>query len=136
MPVDELDFMPIRQILKDNKRRIKIGLRACAQCGLCAESCFKYVASGNPKHTPSYKFLHSIGRLYRTKGRISRRELIRIRDMVWHDCVLCTRCYCPFGIDIPALIVLARRTCRSQGVFRHYDHEPPKSSEQPSPSRD
>lgn len=122
-----VDPSPIQQILKKNKRQIKMGLKVCAHCSLCAESCFLYAASQEPKYMPSYKFINSIGRLYRKKGRVSREELLKIRDIVWHDCVLCTRCYCPFGIDIPSLISLARQACRSQGISREYDREPMRS---------
>ncbi|MFP4446244.1 MAG: hypothetical protein ACLFPD_08370 [Desulfosudaceae bacterium] len=39
------------------------------------------------------------------------------------NCRACTRYYCPFGIDISALIVLARQVCRSQGITRENDRE-------------
>jgi heterodisulfide reductase subunit C len=46
-----------------------------------------------------------------------------MRDLIWERCVLCTRCYCPVGIDIPDMLALARRVCRSQGVYPQYDKE-------------
>ena len=49
-------------------------------------------------------------------------ELEEIKINVWERCVLCTRCYCPFGIDIPAMISLARSICRSQGVYPAHDN--------------
>ena len=120
----DIDAAPIQRILKKNKREIKLGLKVCAHCSLCAESCFLYEAAKDPKYMPSYKFINSIGRLYRKKGKVSREELAKIRDIVWHDCVLCTRCYCPFGINIPSLIALARQACRTQELYREYDKEP------------
>ena len=120
----DINATPIQRILKDNKREIKLGLKVCAHCSLCAESCFLYQATEEPKYMPSYKFINSIGRLYRKKGKVSREELTKIRDIVWHDCVLCTRCYCPFGINIPSLIALARQACRTQELYREYDKEP------------
>jgi heterodisulfide reductase subunit C len=72
---------------------------------------------------PSHKFIHSIGTLYRKKGRINRKDLETIGDIVWNRCVLCTRCYCPFGIDIPAMIALGRKICRTQNIYRRYDEE-------------
>ena len=124
MAKTDVDIEPIQQILKENKQQIKMGLKICAHCSLCAESCFLYAATQEPKYMPSYKFINSIGRLYRKNGKVSHEELETIRDIVWHDCVLCTRCYCPFGIDIPALISLARQACRTQGISREYDKEP------------
>ncbi|HMA86194.1 MAG TPA: (Fe-S)-binding protein [Desulfosalsimonadaceae bacterium] len=120
----DIDAAPIQRILKNNKREIKLGLKVCAHCSLCAESCFLYAATKDPKYMPSYKFINSIGRLYRKNGKVSREELTKIRDIVWHDCVLCSRCYCPFGINIPSLIALARQACRTQDLYREYDKEP------------
>jgi len=124
MAQTDIDAAPIQRILQNNKREIKLGLKVCAHCSLCAESCFLYSATEDPRYMPSYKFINSIGRLYRKNGKVSREELEKIRDIVWHDCVLCTRCYCPFGINIPSLIALARQACRTQELFREYDREP------------
>ncbi len=124
MPQTDIETAPIRRLLKKNRREIRMGLKVCAHCSLCAESCFLYAARREPRYMPSYKFINSIGRLYKKKGNVSRAELTKIRDIVWHDCVLCGRCYCPFGIDIPALIALARQACRTQGFYREYDREP------------
>lgn len=120
----QVDPEPIQRILQKHKREIRMGLKVCAHCSLCAESCFIYAASKNPRHMPSYKFIHSIGRLQRKNARVSRAEMEKIRDMVWYDCVLCTRCYCPFGINIPSLIALARQACRTQGLSREYENDP------------
>ena len=105
----EINTDSIKSILKQNKKQIKLGLSMCAHCSLCAESCFLYVTKGNdPEYMPSYKFINSIGRLYKKKGKVSKQALYEMRDLVFGKCVLCTRCYCPFGIDIPSLITLGR----------------------------
>ena len=112
----------IRSILNENKNQIKLGLSMCARCSLCAESCFLYMSKNyDPEYMPSYKFLNSVGRLYKKKGKVSNGRLEKMRDLVFKNCVLCTRCYCPFGIDIPSLITIGRRLCRSQEVYRTYD---------------
>ena len=117
-----VDPASLREILDQNRRQIRQGLRMCAHCALCAESCFLYVGNDrDPTYMPSYKFIHSIGRLYQKKGRVDTAELSGMGALVFEKCVLCTRCYCPFGIDIPALITLARRALRSQGIFRVYE---------------
>jgi heterodisulfide reductase subunit C len=77
----------------------------------------------DPKYMPSYKFLNSVGVLYKKKGNVDKQDLGEMRDLVWERCVLCTRCYCPIGIDIPDMLALARRICRSQGVYPQYDKE-------------
>jgi len=114
----------IRAILDEKKTKMKLSLKACAHCSLCAESCFLFMSHDkNPKYMPSYKFLNSVGVLYKKKGNVDKLDLGEIRDIVWERCVLCTRCYCPMGIDIPEMIALARRICRSQGVYPQYDKE-------------
>lgn len=116
------DKSAIQSILNEHKKQIKIGLAMCAHCSLCAESCFLYMShEGDPQYMPSYKFLHSVGALFRKKGVATPDQLETMRDLVFDNCVLCTRCYCPMGIDIPSLIALGRRICRSQGLFRTYD---------------
>ncbi len=118
----EIDTAPIKSILNQNKKQIKLGLSMCAHCALCAESCFLYISNDrDPEYMPAYKFINTIGRLYKKKGKVSKEALEKMGELVFDKCVLCTRCYCPFGIDIPSLITLGRRICRSQGVFREYD---------------
>jgi Fe-S oxidoreductase len=101
---------------------MKTALRVCAHCSLCAESCFLFhVHDGDPRYMPSHKFINSIGRLYKKKGQVDRKGLEEISEIVWRRCVLCTRCYCPLGIDIPEMIALARNICRSQDVYYQWD---------------
>jgi Fe-S oxidoreductase len=114
----------IRAILDEKKTKMKLSLQACAHCSLCAESCFLFMGHNkDPKYMPSYKFLHSVGVLYKKKGNVDKLDLGEMRDLVWERCVLCNRCYCPIGIDIPDMLALARRICRSQGVYPQYDRE-------------
>ncbi len=111
-------------LLNAEKPKMKLWLKVCAHCSLCAESCFLYtVKDRDPRYMPSYKVIHSIGTLYRKKRRISHQDLETIGDIVWNRCVLCTRCYCPFGIDIPAMITLGRKICRTQNIYRRYDEK-------------
>jgi Fe-S oxidoreductase len=116
-----VDTREIKAALDEHRARMKLSLTVCAHCSLCAESCFLYTHTKDPKYMPSHKFINSIGTLYRKKGKVDRAGLEEIGDIVFNRCVLCTRCYCPFGIDIPAMIALGRDICRSQGVFRTYD---------------
>ena len=113
-----IDHDAIRDILGQHKDKMKTALRVCAHCSLCADSCFLYhVHDGDPRFMPSHKFINSIGKLYKQKGMVDRDEFEEIKEIVWRRCVLCTRCYCPLGIDIPEMIALARDICRSQDVY-------------------
>ena len=112
----------ITALMAPERPKMRLWLKACAHCSLCAESCFLYTTRGrDPKYIPSHKFIHSIGILYKSKGRVDRKCLEEIGEIVWYRCVLCMRCYCPFGIDIPAMIALARKICRTQDIYRKYD---------------
>lgn len=117
-----VDVKKIRKALYKNKTQISLSLKLCVHCTLCAESCFLYMHRGkDPIYMPSHKFINSLGRLYKKKGEIDRKGLEEIREIVWDRCVLCTRCYCPMGIDIPGMIALTRDICREQGVLPRFD---------------
>ena len=121
---NDINTEEIKSIMDADKAKMKLWLKVCAHCSLCAESCFLYTTKGkNPKYMPSHKVINSIGRLYKKRGKVDRATLEEIGDIVWNRCVLCTRCYCPFGIDIPEMIALGRKICRSQGIFRKYEEE-------------
>jgi Fe-S oxidoreductase len=118
-----VDSEKIRELLGQKKSRMKFCLAACASCSLCAESCFLFMSHDkDPRYMPSYKVVHSLGRLYRKRGKVSRGQLEEMRELVYKNCVLCGRCYCPFGIDIPNMIAFARTVLRSQGIYGIYPH--------------
>jgi len=126
MPLDvqtPIDPKKIRELLDLKKGRMKLCLSACASCSLCAESCFLFRShDGDPEYMPSYKVLKSLGTLYRKRGKVSRAQLERMRDLVFRNCVLCERCYCPFHIDVPNMIAFARTILRSQGICGVFPH--------------
>ncbi len=115
----------IKSILDEHKDKMKLMLKVCVRCTFCAETCFLYrCREKNPKYMPSLKVINSVGKLYKKKGKVKFEELEDMREIVFHDCVLCTRCSCPMGINIPEMIALARRILRSQGIYYSYDKEP------------
>jgi len=117
----------IRSMLDKRKSKMKRLLSHCAHCSLCAESCFLYMShQKDPQYMPSYKVINSLGKLYKKRGKVDLDFLERIKKIVWKNCVLCQRCYCPVGIDIPSMIAFARAICRSQGVY-------PRSGVYPQP---
>jgi heterodisulfide reductase subunit C len=119
----DIDSAGVLALLEKHKFAMRMALRVCAHCGLCAESCFLYVANDRrPEYMPSHKFIYTLGILYRKKGRVGRAELESMRHIAWRRCVLCTRCYCPLGINIPEMIALVRRICRSQNVLPDFEN--------------
>ncbi|NNL77083.1 MAG: (Fe-S)-binding protein [Desulfobacterales bacterium] len=109
----------IRKILDVNSgARIRTWLSICSRCGLCAESCFVYLANNrDPRLSPAYKFKHSLGEMYRRKGKLTREFLKKCYEISWLQCTMCKRCsiFCPFGIDIATMIAISRDICHSQG---------------------
>jgi Fe-S oxidoreductase len=119
----------IRKMLDREKPRMKRFLSYCAHCSICAESCFLYHAHDkDPQYMPSYKVINSLGKLYKKRGKVDRDFLESIKGIVWRNCVLCRRCYCPIGVDIPRMIALTRSICRSQGVCPEYGETDTKES--------
>ena len=118
-PVDE---KKIRKMLRRKKGKMKRYLSHCVHCSLCAESCFLYtIHNKDPQYMPSYKAIHSLGKLYKKRGKVDRKMLNEMKVIVWKNCVLCGRCYCPIGIHIPSMIAFARSICRSQDVYPQLD---------------
>jgi Fe-S oxidoreductase len=118
-----VDEEKIRGLLGQKKSRMKFCLAACASCSLCAESCFLFMSHDkDPRYMPSYKVVRSLGRLYKKRGRVNRAQLEEMKELVFRNCALCGRCYCPFGIDIPNMIAFARTILRSQGIYGMYPH--------------
>jgi len=115
-------------MLDQKKGKMKRLLSHCVHCSLCAESCFLFMAHDkDPQYMPSYKVIQSLGKLYKKKGTVNREFLERIKGIVWRNCVLCRRCYCPIGIDVPGMIAFTRAICRSQGVYPRQDGVPTES---------
>jgi len=118
-----IDTAKIAEMLDRKKEKMKLLLSFCAHCSLCAESCFLYRNhKKDPKYMPAYKAINSLGKLYKKKGKVDRALLEEIEVIIWKNCVLCERCYCPLGIDIPGMIAFARSICRSQGIYGVYPH--------------
>jgi Fe-S oxidoreductase len=115
-----VDIKKVKQILDANdSARIRTWLSICSRCGLCAESCFFYLANNkDPRLSPAYKVKNTLGEMYRRKGNIDREFLEKCYDVAWGECTTCKRCsvFCPFGIDIATMISTVRTVCCSQGV--------------------
>ena len=104
---------------------MRLSLSACASCSLCADTCFLYLSRDrDPEYIPAYKVRNSLGVLYRKKGRVSREALAGMEKLLWKNCVLCGRCRCPLGIDMPAMLAFARGLLRTQGLDGMKNYHP------------
>ncbi len=93
---------------------------ACVHCGECAEACHFYMATKDPKYTPTYKLLPMVKAYKREKAplrsirkmfgllppAVTEDELREWETLVYDSCTMCGRCtlVCPMGIDIAGTI--------------------------------
>ena len=103
---------------KTFKSRMKTWMEICSHCGLCAESCFYFLANDrDPKQVPSFKIQQTLGELIKRKGKVDNEFMQHCMDTAFAKCTCCTRCgvYCPFGIDTGILFSYLRGLLFSQG---------------------
>ena len=118
-----VDVNLIRAMLDRKQEKMKLCLRACAGCTLCADSCFLFRSHDqDPHYMPSYKVLNTLGQLYKKKGKVTREQLEQMQELVSKHCALCGRCYCPIGIDLPSMVAFVRSILRSQGLYGIYPY--------------
>ena len=122
-------------------------LETCLHCGMCAEACHFYVATGEAKYTPVEKvaplrrfYRREVGPmrwLHRLVSRdITAAELESFQELVFDSCTECGRCdlICPMGIQISPMINIMRealtaadlapaefRVVRSEQATKHSD---------------
>jgi len=106
-------------------------LEACTRCGMCAEACHFYQATGNPEYAPVWK-IELLKRAYEQRftlaGKaklalgidkpISDEDLTHYSKIVYEACTLCNKCsmVCPMGIQLGPLIHEVRAGFSEAGV--------------------
>ena len=113
----------LENFAKSMDGRIRAHLNSCVHCGLCAESCHYYLATGDEKYMPASKVdqLANIYKRYHTvTGRIlpkwigakefTDETIQEMVDVLFGGCTMCGRCslHCSIGVDIPFLVRTAR----------------------------
>jgi Fe-S oxidoreductase len=94
-------------------------LEACTRCGICAEACHFYQATGNPEYAPVWK-VELLRRAYEQRFTISGRvkvalgldhpisdaDISKWSTIDYEACTMCNKCalVCPMGIDLGPLI--------------------------------
>jgi Fe-S oxidoreductase len=94
-------------------------LEACTRCGMCAEACHFYQATGNPEYSPIWK-VELLRRAYEQRftlmggikvalkldKKITDDDLHHWSKIEYEACTVCNRCsmVCPMGIDLGSLI--------------------------------
>jgi len=124
----------MKSFTKDFNRATAAYMESCIHCGQCAEACHFYVTTRDPKYTPIWKlepFKQTYKReagpfawLYRAlnlKREVTVGELEEWQELLFDSCTMCGRCtmICPMGIDIAALVGLARHGMFQAGLVPH-----------------
>lgn len=110
-------------------RRAAIYLESCVRCGHCADACPFFVATQDPRYTPTWKLEPFRNAWKRERGpfrwlnRLLKREvtleqLEQWQELLYDSCTMCGRCTaaCPMGIDIAALVGQARHAMFRAGL--------------------
>ena len=106
-------------------------LEACTRCGMCAEACHFYQATGNPEFAPVWKIellkrayeqrFTLIGKIKLLLGvdkRITDEDITHFSKIVYEACTLCNKCsmVCPMGIQLGPLIHEVRTGFSNAGI--------------------
>jgi Fe-S oxidoreductase len=109
-------------------------LESCVHCGHCAQACHFYVTSQDARYTPIWKvepFKQAwkreagpfawLTRTFDLKPAVTADELREWQELLYDSCTMCGRCsmVCPMGIDIAALVGLARHAMFEAGLVPH-----------------
>ena len=137
MPDDERVEQAMKHFVKDFGSAAATYLDACIHCGMCAEACHYYVATGDPKYTPIWKLepfkqaykreagpFAFIYRLLGLKKKVTVEELEEWQHLLYDSCTVCGRCslICPLGIDIASMVSMARHGMFKAGLVPHELH--------------
>ena len=122
----------MRSFVREFGSTAALHMESCVRCGLCAEACHFYLATGEAKYTPVLK-LEPFRRAYvreagpfaplvRALGlqrKVTVEELQQWQELVYDSCTMCGRCtlVCPMGIDIAELVKEARHGMFKAGLI-------------------
>jgi Fe-S oxidoreductase len=104
-------------------------LESCIHCGMCAEACHFYIATGDAKYTPIFK-IEPLKKVYRRElaplrafnrfvsRDITVQDLEDWKELAYDSCTQCGRCslLCPMGIHIQSMIQVVRNGLAAAGM--------------------
>jgi Fe-S oxidoreductase len=124
----------MKAFARDMNSTVAAYLESCVHCGHCAQACHFYVTSQDPRHTPIWKIepfkqawkreagpFAWLTRSFNLKPAVTADELREWQALLYDSCTMCGRCsmVCPMGIDIAALVGLARHAMFEAGLVPH-----------------
>jgi len=121
----------LRVIERGDDSKLLTHMNSCVHCGLCAESCIYFRATGDVRFTPARKvdLVTSVYRRYYTfTGRcfpflVNAKDLNdetskEMVDLLFGACTMCGRCtmHCSIGVDIAYLVQTGRSMLSEMGM--------------------
>jgi Fe-S oxidoreductase len=113
----------VQTFIADTGGWVASQLEACTRCGMCAEACHFYQATGNPEYAPVWK-MELLRRAYDQRftlrgavkaglgldRRVTDEDIAHWSPIDYEACTICNKCalVCPMGIDIASLIYAVR----------------------------
>ncbi len=131
MTITDVTREAMSSFIRDTGGRVASQLEACTRCGICAEACHFYVATGNPDFVPIWKVellqkayrqqFTLLGRLRTAIGverRVDDDDIEKWAKLVYEACTVCNKCslVCPMGIDLGPLIFDVRKGMSAAGM--------------------
>jgi Fe-S oxidoreductase len=121
----------LQTFVKETGGWVASQLEACTRCGICAEACHFYQATGNPEYAPVWK-IELLRRAYEQRFTVGGKlrlavgldkpitdaDLSHWSTIVYEACTMCNKCAiaCPMGIQIGPLIHEVRSAMSEAGV--------------------
>lgn len=121
----------VETFVKETGGWVASQLEACTRCGICAEACHFYLATGKPEYSPVWK-MELLSRAYQQRftfegkvklalgidRKIKDEEIAEWGKILYEACTLCNRCSlaCPMGIDIGPILHNVRTGLSAAGA--------------------
>ena len=121
----------LNTFVKETGGWVAAQLEACTRCGMCAEACHFYQATGNPEYAPVWK-VELLRRAYEQRFTIGGKlrlalgldraitdaDLQHWSRIDYEACTLCNKCsmVCPMGIQLGPMIHEMRSAMSEAGV--------------------
>jgi len=121
----------INTLIEETGGWVASQLEACTRCGMCAEACHFYQATGNPEYSPvwkiellrrAYEQNFTIGgkikKLLGIEKEVTEQDLESWSKTVYEACTVCNKCsmVCPMGIDLGPIIHNVRTGLQAAGM--------------------
>jgi len=129
--MNTISKIAMNTFVKETGGYVAAQLEACTRCGMCADACHFYVATGNPEFAPVWK-IELLKRAYEQRftlaGKvklalgvdkaITDEDIQKFSKIVYEACTMCNKCsmVCPMGLQLGPLIHEVRTSMSNAGV--------------------